>query len=72
MIYKAKEGGNLMPQRKKEIKAVIMPPKNEQTIRIFEKRISDFYASQVEQRLRSLPKDQKLEIVDALLTSTYQ
>jgi predicted GIY-YIG superfamily endonuclease len=61
-----------MQRRKKEIKAVIVPPKNEQTLRLFEKRMCDFYALQVEQRLRSLPKEQKLEIVDALLASTYQ
>ena len=56
-----------MRRPKKEIKAVIMPPKNEHTLRLFEKRMCDFYASQVEQRLRSLPKEQKLEIVDALI-----
>jgi len=61
-----------MRRQKKEIKAVIMPPKNEQTLRLFEKRMCDFYASQVEQRLRSLPKEQKLEVVDALIASTYQ
>jgi hypothetical protein len=61
-----------MPRQKKEIRAVIVPPKNEHTLRLFEKRMCDFYASQVEQKLRSLPKEQKLEIVDALLASTYQ
>ena len=61
-----------MRRQNKEIKAVVMPPKNEQMLRLFEKRICDFYALQVEQRLRSLPKDQKLEVVDALMASTYQ
>ncbi|MCL2203416.1 MAG: hypothetical protein FWB88_05715 [Defluviitaleaceae bacterium] len=61
-----------MRRQKKEIKAVIMPPKNEHTLRLFEKKMCDFYASQVEQRLRPLPKNQKLEVVDALIASTYQ
>ena len=60
-----------MPRQKKEIRAVIMPPKNDQTLRIFEKRISDFYASQVEQRLRSLPKEQKLDVLDRLIASSH-
>ena len=61
-----------MGRQRKEIKAVIVPPKSKQGIRQFEKRICDFYAAQVEQRLRSLPKEQKLEVIDALLASTYQ
>jgi hypothetical protein len=61
-----------MGRQKKEIKAVIVPPKSKHGMRQFEKRISDFYAAQVEQRLRSLPKEQKLEVIDALLASTYQ
>jgi len=72
MIIKPRKEEILMRRQKKEIKAVIMPPKNEQTLRLFEKRMCDFYASQVEQRLRSLPKEQKLEVVDALIASTYQ
>jgi len=61
-----------MGRQRKEIKAVIVPPKCKQGMRQFEKKICDFYAAQVEQRLRSLPKEQKLEVIDALLASTYQ
>jgi len=61
-----------MRRQRKEIKAVLVPPKSEQAKRRFEKRICDFYATQVEQILQSLPKEKKLEIIDALLASTYQ
>ena len=61
-----------MGRQRKEIKAVIIPPKSKQGISQFEKRICDFYAAQVEQRLRSLPKEQKLEVLDALLESKIQ
>ena len=59
-----------MRRQKKEIKAVLHLPKSDQAIRQFEKRMCDFYASQVEKRLHSLPKEQKLEVLDAMLSST--
>jgi len=61
-----------MGRQKKEIKAVLVLPKSEKALRQFEKKICDFYAAQVEQRLQSLPKEKKLEVIDALLASTYQ
>lgn len=61
-----------MGRQKKEIKAVIILPESEHAIRQFEKKISNFYATQVEQKLHSLPKEQKLEVLDALLAATYQ
>ena len=59
-----------MRRQKKEIKAVLHLPKSDQAIRQFEKRMCDFYAAQVEKRLHSLPKEQKLEVLDAMLSST--
>ena len=59
-----------MKRQKKEIKAVLHLPKSDQAIRQFEKRMCDFYAAQVEKRLHSLPKEQKLEVLDAILSST--
>ena len=56
-----------MSRKKKEITAVLHLPESEQAIRQFEKRICDFYVAQVEKRIRSLPKEQKLEVIDALL-----
>ena len=56
-----------MRRQKKEIKAVLVQPKSEHTLLLFEKKMCDFYASQVEQRLQSLPKEKRLEVVDALL-----
>jgi len=61
-----------MSRCKKEIKAVIVPPKSERAKQAFQKKMCDFYAAQVERRLQSLPKEQKLEVIDALLASTYQ
>jgi len=61
-----------MRRQRKEIKAVLVPPKSENAKRLFQKRMCDFYVAQVEQRLRSLPKEQKLEVIDALLASTYK
>ena len=58
-----------MRRQKKEIKAVIMPPKNEQTLRLFEKRMSEFYVAQVEKQLLPLPKEQKLRVIDTLLAT---
>ena len=57
-----------MGRQRKEIKAVIVPPKNKQAIRQFEKRMCDFYAAQVEKRLHSLPKEKKLEVLDSLIS----
>ena len=59
-----------MRRQKKEIKAVLHLPKSDQAIRQFEKRMCDFYAAQVEKKLHSLPKEQKLEVLDAMLSST--
>jgi len=61
-----------MPRQEKQIKAIIVLPEGAHGKRIFEKRICDFYAAQVEQRLHSLPKEQKLEVLDTLLAATYQ
>jgi len=61
-----------MSRHRKEIRAVIVPPKSERAKQQFQKKMCDFYASQVERRLQSLPKKQKLEVIDALLASTYQ
>ena len=58
-----------MRRQKKEIKAVLHLPKSGQAIRQFEKRMCDFYAALVEKRLHSLPKEQKLEVLDAMLSS---
>ncbi len=57
-----------MGQKTKEIKVVLHLPDNEYAIQRFEKKICDFYASQVEQKLRSMPKERKLEIIDAILS----
>ena len=67
-IYQPK-GGVPMRQGKKEIKAVLHLPKSEYAIRQFEERIADFYVKQVEQRIRFLPKEQKLTVLDILLAS---
>jgi len=61
-----------MGRQKKEIKAVLCLPKSDHALRQFDKRMSDFYATQVERRLQSLPKAKKLEVIDALLASTPQ
>ena len=61
-----------MKRHKKEIKAVIVMPENKNTLRQFEKKLNDFYITQVEKRIQHLPKEQKLEVIDALLASTYQ
>jgi len=60
-----------MGRQKKEIKVVLCLPKSEYALRQFEKRMCDFYATQVERRLQPLPKEKKLEVVDALL-ATFQ
>jgi len=54
---------------KKEIKAVLHLPESENAIRQFEKKICDFYVAQVEQKLRPLPKERKLEVLDIMLSS---
>jgi len=61
-----------MKRHKKEIKAVIVMPENKNTLRQFEKKLNDFYITQVEKRIQHLPKEQKLEVIDALLATTYQ
>ena len=61
-----------MGRQRKEIKAVLCLPKSGKALHQFEKRMSDFYAAQVEKRLQSLPKEQKLEVIDALLASKFQ
>ena len=61
-----------MRRQKKEIKAVLHLPKSDQALRQFEKRMCDFYAAQVEKRLHSLPKEQKLEVLNAMLSNTSQ
>jgi len=61
-----------MKRHKKEIKAVIVMPENKNTLRQFEKKLNDFYIAQVEKRIQHLPKEQKLEVIDALLATTYQ
>jgi hypothetical protein len=68
-LYKAANGGVFVGQKRKEIKAVLHLPENEQAIRQFEKKICDFYAAQVEQRLHSLPKEKKLEVLKIMLSS---
>jgi len=54
---------------KKEIKAVLHLPESEHAINQFEKKICDFYVAQVEQKLHSLPKDKKLEVLDIIISS---
>jgi len=61
-----------MSRHRKEIRAIVVPPKSECTKQQFQKKMCDFYISQVERRLQSLPKERKLEVIDALLASTYQ
>ena len=58
-----------MGRIKKEIKAVLHLPKSENAIRQFEQRIVDFYVAQVEQKLHSLPKEKKLEVLDIIISS---
>jgi len=60
-----------MPRQKKQIKAVLVLPESGQSKGVFEKRICDFYAAQVERRLLHLPKEQRLEVIDALLAAIY-
>lgn len=54
-------------KKKKEIRAVLHLPENENAMRQFEKKICDLYISLVEQKLHSLPKEKKLEVIDAIL-----
>jgi len=61
-----------MSRQKKEIKVVIVPPKSEHAKQQFQKRMSDFYAAQVERQLQPFPKEQKLKIIDELLASSFQ
>lgn len=63
------KGGVLVGRAKKEIKAVLHLPENEYAIRQFEKKICDFYATQVEQRLRFLQKEKKLEVLDIMISN---
>ena len=58
-----------MGQKKKEIKAILHLPDGEDAKRQFEKKISDFYIAQVEQRLRPLPKEKKLEVLNIMLAN---
>jgi len=58
-----------MSRCKKEIKAVIVPPKSERAKQAFQKKMCDFYAAQVEHRLRALPKEKKLEVLEIMLAS---
>jgi hypothetical protein len=64
---KTKKGESQMGKQKKEIKAILHLPESKSALHNFEKRLSDFYAVQVEQRLRSLPKDEKLQVLETLL-----
>jgi hypothetical protein len=54
-------------RKSQEIKAVLHLPESEIGMRRFEKKMGDFYASQVEKRLLPLPKKQKLEVLQALI-----
>ena len=58
-----------MGRQKKEIKAILCLPKSEHIIYQFEKRMGDFYAAQVERGLRPLPKEEKIEALDAIISS---
>lgn len=58
-----------MGRARKEIKAVLHLPKNENALRQFEQRLCDFYITQVEKRLQSLPKEKRLEVLDAVISS---
>ncbi len=58
-----------MGQKTRVIKAVLHLPKNERAVRQFEKKLCDFYASQVELKLVSLPKCKKLEVLDIMLSN---
>ncbi len=58
-----------MGREKKEIKAVLHLPENERSIGRFEKKVCDFYVARVEQRLTSLPRAKKLEVLDIMLGS---
>ena len=61
-----------MGRAKKEIKAVLHLPKSENTLRQFEQRLCDFYITQVEKRLQSLPKEKRQEVLDAVISSYSQ
>ena len=58
-----------MGRIKKEIKAVLHLPESVHAISQFEKKICDFYIAQVEQKLLSLPKEKKLEVLDIIISS---
>jgi hypothetical protein len=60
--------GAIVRRAKKEIKAVLHLPDNEQAIRQFEKKLCDFYASQIEKRISSFPKAKKIEVIDAIIS----
>lgn len=62
----AKEGV-LVARKTNEIKAVMHLPESETAIRQFEKKICNFYAAQVEKKLCSLPKKEKLEVLQNLI-----
>jgi len=55
--------------RKKEIKAVLVLPNSERALKQFEKRLCDFYSSKVEQQLHSLPKKEKLEVLEMMISN---
>ena len=58
-----------MGRKRKPITVVVHPPESERAMRRFEKTMCDFYIKQVEQRLRPLPKEYKLEALDTLISS---
>ena len=61
-----------MGRTKKEITAVLHLPESDRAIRQFEKKLCDFYAAQVERRLQSLPREKKLEVIDAIIASNSE
>lgn len=56
-----------MASKRKVPRAILHLPENEQALRVFEKRIADFYVVQVEKKLTPLPKKGRLEILQALI-----
>jgi hypothetical protein len=62
MLYKAVEGGFILPKAK-PIKAVLYLPENKYTVQKIEKKLCDFYIVQLEKNIHALPKTQKLDVV---------
>ncbi len=56
-----------MNQKRREIKAVLHMPDNENAIRRFEQRICNFYTTQVEHRLATMTKEKKIEVLDIMI-----